>query len=97
MNLFDKHLILKSLEKMLEKLKELIRSRDLFGKPVQLTYKGKSAFNTVCGGCVSLLLILVILVGACYQLVNLIGEPTFSSLPATYESLYASGASYSYE
>ena len=35
-----------------------IKSFDLFAIPVQLTYNGQSAYFTLCGGCVSLILII---------------------------------------
>ena len=35
-----------------------IKEQDLFGTTVQLTYKGESKFNSVFGGCVSLILML---------------------------------------
>ena len=46
---------------MCKKLSELIKGQDLFGAPVQLTYKGQKAFNTIFGGCVSIILVLTIL------------------------------------
>ena len=40
------------------KVGNMIRGTDLFGVPVQLTYKGQTAFNTICGGCISILLVI---------------------------------------
>lgn len=39
---------------------------DLFGVPVQLTYNGERTFRTCLGGCVSLVLVVVILFGSVY-------------------------------
>ena len=44
------------------KLKAKIRSRDMFAVPVSLTYRGERAFYTFCGGCISTLLILGLMV-----------------------------------
>ena len=43
--------------KLCFKVGSYVKESDLFGIPVQLTYKGQSAFNTLCGGIVSLMLI----------------------------------------
>ena len=44
--------------KFLKKVGNVIRGSDLFGVPVQLTYKGHSAFNTIYGGCISIFLVI---------------------------------------
>ena len=36
-----------------------VRELDLFAVPVSLTYKGNERFGTLCGGCLSLFIILV--------------------------------------
>ena len=38
-----------------------VRKQDIFGIPVQLTYKGDTTFNTFCGGCISILFVLTFL------------------------------------
>ena len=45
------------------KVGDLVQDCDRFAVPVELSYKGKRAFSTRLGGCVSLLLILAISVG----------------------------------
>ena len=40
------------------KIIQAVKSKDLFAVPVQLTYKGERAFSTLCGGGLSILLIL---------------------------------------
>lgn len=58
-----------------------IKRRDLFGVPVQLTYNGQVAFNTVCGGIVSILFMLLFAIGFAYQLYFHIMEPQFMNYP----------------
>ena len=48
----------------LEKAQKMISSFDLFGLPVQLTHQGQPFFKTGLGGCISLVFVLVIIVGA---------------------------------
>ena len=43
---------------LLKSILEAVRAQDLFGMPVQLTYKGKTAFNSICGGFISIVMIL---------------------------------------
>ena len=44
------------------KVGNVVRGTDLFGVPVQLTYKGRTTFNTICGGCLSILLVIGLVV-----------------------------------
>lgn len=61
--------------KLSKRLGRIIQDFDLFGVPVQLTYKGERRFNSCCGGSVSILMI-VCLVGAfIWQIQNLILQP----------------------
>ena len=59
----------------------MIRQRDLFGIPVQLTYKGAPAFNTICGGCVSIIMMLGFAVMFCINLYGVWFEPQFLNFP----------------
>jgi len=59
------------------KLEAKIRAQDLFGIPVQLTYKGESAFNTTCGGCVSMIFVFCFVVGFFFELRSYWLEPQF--------------------
>ena len=52
-----------------------VRNFDLFAVPVSLTYKGKKRFNTLCGGCFSLFLILCFFSYAGISLHQLIKNP----------------------
>ena len=65
----------------MEFMKATIKSCDMFGLPVSLTYRGESRFKTAIGGCTSLIIILVAFFGAAYQLKSLIEEPVFQALP----------------
>ena len=38
---------------------EFLKRQDLFGVPVQLTYRGESAFSSPVGGCCSIMLVLI--------------------------------------
>ena len=52
-----------------------VRDQDLFAVPVSLTYKGKTKFNTLCGGCFSLVLILAFFTYAVVTLYDLLTDP----------------------
>ena len=52
-----------------------VRGRDLFAVPVSLTYKGKRRFNTLCGGCCSIFLLLSFTIYAVLDLFSLIVHP----------------------
>jgi len=64
------------------KVKQSIRRKDLFGVPVMLSFQGETSFNTVCGGIVSITLIVALTVGFFYQLHQLIFHPVFMTLPS---------------
>ena len=63
-----------------------IRDIDLFGAPVQLSYRGNRKFRTVCGGCVTLTLILVILALLPSKIIMELNEPTYSNSPQLVET-----------
>ena len=63
------------------KIAPAIKSRDIFGVPVQLTYKGQVAFNTVTGGIFSIIFLLTFLVGFVYQLYMVTSDPEFMNYP----------------
>ena len=42
----------------MQRILDTVRDFDLFAVPVSLTYKGKTKFSTLCGGCFSFLIIL---------------------------------------
>ena len=52
-----------------------VRGLDLFAIPVSLTYKGKRFFDTLLGGFVSLILILVLSTYATMTLYNHLTSP----------------------
>ena len=70
------------MKKILAKLGELIKSKDLFGVPVQLTYKGQSSFNTLCGGCVSILIIVSLVPYFVVELDQAYRFPDYKQSPA---------------
>ena len=45
------------------KVKREMKAQDLFGIPVTLTYKGEDSFNTLVGGIISILLVLILTTG----------------------------------
>jgi len=67
------------------KVGQVIKSQDLFGVPVQLTYKGERAFNTIHGGCFSAIIVLFLLVAFFTQLYDLYYFPQFYNRPPTYD------------
>ena len=58
-----------------------IRDIDLFGVPVQLSYRGEKKFRTVCGGCATITLIFVILALLTSKIVTELNEPTYYNSP----------------
>ena len=52
---------------------------DMFAVPVSLTYKGKTQFNTLCGGCFSLVIILTFVTYAGLSMHTLITQPVLKS------------------
>ena len=46
------------MKRVLTQIHSSVKEQDLFGVPVQLTYKGERTFNTAIGGCCSLLMII---------------------------------------
>ena len=61
-----------------------VKKRDFFGTPVTLTYKGQSAFNTVCGGCISMLMVLFFCVLFAIQFHGFYMNPQYRNLPPGY-------------
>ena len=61
-----------------------IRSIDFFAVPVSLTYKGKKKFNTLAGGCCSLLLIVFFMTYGIWTLINAIMSPVLMSQTESY-------------
>ena len=72
------------MSKVCGKVWTLVKDQDLFGIPVQLTYKGERAFNTVFGGCVSIVIIVSFTALFCVQLHRLYTDPEWLSTPETY-------------
>ena len=60
-----------------------IKNQDLFGVPVQLSYKGQTAFNTVCGGCLSVLIMMTFSVYFAVEIRQLYLHPEYLSTPYT--------------
>ena len=52
-----------------DKITTTIRQQDLFGIPVQLTFRGEKAFNTIAGGCVSILIVILLIAYFCFGLI----------------------------
>ena len=70
---------------MCSKIQKSIKGQDLFGIPVRLTYKGQQQFNTMLGGCLSILLVATFTAGFFYQLHKLYFEPSYMSYPTTFQ------------
>ena len=66
-------------------MKKSIREQDLFGVPVMLSFQGETSFNTVCGGIVSMTLMMALSVGFLYQLFQLVYHPVFMTYPSQIE------------
>ena len=48
-------------EKSTNKIKDFLKVLDIYAKPIQMTHKGKEKFSTTFGGCLSLLILMLIL------------------------------------
>ena len=70
---------------MCRSIKRAVRSRDLFGAPVMLTFNGESQFKTWQGGLVSILILLSLAGGLSYRLYQELNAPEFISLPPLYD------------
>ena len=57
---------------------ERIRGLDIFGQPVSLVYKGESTFQTKCGGCVALMLTLIIGITFTYDILGWLNNDLYS-------------------
>lgn len=62
----------------MQRILNKVRKADIFAVPVRLTYKGEKSFNTIVGGCCSILLILGLLAYTIPTLHNLITNPVLS-------------------
>ena len=71
----------------MQNILNIVRNFDLFAVPVSLTYKGKTRFTTLCGGCFSLFLIVCFFTYAGIALHQLITDP---ELKGNAEVLYFS-------
>ena len=67
------------------KIANAIKMQDLFAVPVQLHYRGKPAFNTVCGGCVSILLVMSVIAFFSYEFHKVNMEPVYDQYPPRYD------------
>jgi hypothetical protein len=68
----------------MQRLASILRDSDLFAIPVTLAHQGRTTFNTVLGGCVTILLGLSLLAGFSVQIWILCYEPEYLVLPTTY-------------
>ena len=69
------------MQSILSKIQDAVKQQDLFGVPVQLTYKGERTFITAFGGCVSLLMIIGLSMYFTYELQQEYSDPSYASTP----------------
>ena len=62
----------------MKKILGVVKNLDLFAKPIGLTYKGKSQYSTLCGGCFSLGIILTFIIYAGIYLKDLLLDPVLT-------------------
>ena len=55
----------------------------MFGVPVQLTYKRQKKFNTSCGGCLSILMVIGLTSYFAFELHHEYANPTYTSTSLT--------------
>ena len=60
-------------------LTEFLKSKDLFGVPVQLTYKGERGFTSAVGGCCSIMLVLIAMLLFVTYSLDFYQNPQFST------------------
>ena len=68
---------------------EWIKSKDFFATSVNLTYKGEGSHNSFCGGCVTVLVVLIIFFQSFGAFNDAVGNPEYSQLATTYNYDYA--------
>lgn len=73
---------------MFSKLTELVENSDLFARPVSLSFKGRSSHKSICGGLVSILVVLGVVIESCFTLRGLIKEPNYNQYPTTFDYDY---------
>lgn len=79
----------------METILQTIRDKDIFAVPVQLSYKGQKAFNTVAGGCISIITILAFMAVFVITLRDQIVNPDFTSRTVVnYFSYYSNSEGY---
>ena len=71
----------------MQQILDRVRDLDLFAVPVSLTYKGKTRFSTLCGGCLSFVIILTFVT---YAVVSLYQEITSPVLTGNVQKTYFS-------
>ena len=54
-----------------------LRSVDMFGIPVQLTFNGKTHFRTPCGGVISIIIMLVFCIGGLSTIYESLTNPVY--------------------
>ena len=67
------------------KIKELVKSGDLFGVKVQLTYKGVDKFKTFCGGCATLFFLLTMVLYFAYEFDHVYHHPQYWNTPPNHD------------
>ena len=62
----------------MQKVKKSLKSIDIFGKSVGLTYDGEATFQTLCGGLTTLLAFLIVGATAINSIFELINSQNYS-------------------
>ena len=70
------------------KITQAVKSQDLFAVPVQLTYRGERAFSTLCGGGISIILILGLTAYFAIGMRKELQKPEYLQLPPRYKFDY---------
>ena len=63
------------------KLFEAIKVQDFFARQVTFTFRGRSSYKSFVGGCITILVVLTITIGALIRLHSLIADPEFINYP----------------
>ena len=64
----------------MDRVKEKVRQFDIFGAPISFTYKGDHEFKTGFGGCISLVIWILLVSSALESLYFCIFDPTYAQV-----------------
>ncbi len=70
---------------LLQKLKQAVKLQDRFARSVTFTIKGQDSFQSFCGGSVTIVILLGLLLTVTYQLYGVYSDPSYTVAPIKYD------------